>query len=277
VSIDNFEQYTNIMCVFLTVVHYSISELHISSEAEESQDLREEQPPRDKKDKKKDDAAGAGKLCAVTPSGAQCTKLYVFSAILAASTDDAAGENGEHKGATDTPAAEGEGAADVKMEVKEETGEGEHEVEEVKPHKEESPDVILDLKEGDTVEAEIENRVPRYKKTRSLGISQIGKLECFVCNICFKYFDSEATCEVHSRTHAHYRSFVKLLTEKSLETRVAQKRAAVAAEEDEKKRKLKEAAEAGGSTEGADGEDKKDGDLYDPSEATGDDTEMQNA
>ena len=194
---------------------------------------------------------------------------------------DEAGENGDKE-----PAAGDEGD-DAKMEdeaATKEAGEGE-EGEEVKERKEESPDVILDLKEGEPVESDIESKVPRYKKTRPLGVSQIGKLECFVCNICHKYFDNEATCEIHSRTHMHYRSFVKLLNEKSLEARVALKRAAVAAEELEKKKKQKEAAESAAAAtaasaeggENGDGEDKKEGELYDPSEATGEDTEMKNA
>ncbi|KFB46923.1 AGAP004864-PA-like protein [Anopheles sinensis] len=159
---------------------------------------------------------------------------------------------------------------------------------------EESEDCILDYKPGDEIASEIDNKLPRYRKNRALGLSLIGKLECVECRICHKYFDSEATGEVHARTHSHYRAFIRFLNEKAMEVRIAQKRAAVALEEAEaakKKQKLADekksveemnGGEQNGAAAGAAGSsvaaavveaEKKDSELYDPSEATGDDCE----
>ncbi|XP_052862112.1 zinc finger protein on ecdysone puffs-like isoform X2 [Anopheles cruzii] len=137
---------------------------------------------------------------------------------------------------------------------------------------EESEDCILDYKPGDEIAPEIDNKLPRYKKNRALGMSLIGKLECIECCICHKYFDNVATGEVHARTHSHYRAFIRFLNEKAMEVRIAQKRAAVALEEAEaakKKQKLiDDKTGADGCIEQNGEGDKKDSELYDPSEAT---------
>jgi hypothetical protein len=97
-------------------------------------------------------------------------------------------------------------------------------------------------------------------------MSMITKLVCFECRLCNKYLDTETTAEIHTRTFNHHRMFVKFLNEKANETKIAQKRAAAAAsEEDERQKRIKLDSEAGEDVKPAQQ------DLYDPSEATGDD------
>ncbi|XP_021698459.1 zinc finger protein on ecdysone puffs isoform X2 [Aedes aegypti] len=224
-------------------------QLVISTANDELLDIREETAPKNKK-KDKDAASSAAKK----------TEQSKASATATEST-----ENGEaakdSEAAAEKPATE-EGAADAKME------EDVPEDEVVKD--EESEDCILDYKPGDEIAPEIDNKLPRYKKNRALGVSLIGKLECHECRICFKYFDNEATGEIHARTHSHYRAFIRFLNEKAQEVRIAQKRAAVALEEAEAAKKQKLAAEEKKSENGD--ADKKDSELYDPSEATGEES-----
>lgn len=228
------------------------TELVISTANDELLDIREETAPKNKK-KDKDAASSAAKK----------TEQSKASATATEST-----ENGEaakdSEAAAEKPATE-EGAADAKME------EDVPEDEVVKD--EESEDCILDYKPGDEIAPEIDNKLPRYKKNRALGVSLIGKLECHECRICFKYFDNEATGEIHARTHSHYRAFIRFLNEKAQEVRIAQKRAAVALEEAEAAKKQKLAAEEKKSENGD--ADKKDSELYDPSEATGEGTDTE--
>lgn len=186
-------------------------------------------------------------------------------------------ENGEANEST----AEGGEAATEKPEV-------------VKPAPE-PEDVILDYAEGNVVPVEVETKIPKYNQQRPLAASMIGKLECYECRLCGRFFDTEKTAEIHSRTIYHYRQFVKFLNEKASETKIAQKRAEAAAEEEErrKRQKLEDEAEQNGESAAAeqngakvDGgdaateqngttDDKMDegAELYDPSEATGDDEE----
>lgn len=129
---------------------------------------------------------------------------------------------------------------------------------------EESADVLLDFVDGVTeIEADIETKLPKYNCNRPVGSSMIHKLECFECRLCTKYLDTEKTAEIHSRTTAHHRNFLKFLNEKANETKIAQKRAAAAHEENERKRlKTESETKENGS---------KNGELYDPTEAAEED------
>ena len=146
---------------------------------------------------------------------------------------------------------EGEAAETVDGEKKEENGEAmETETAEEKADEDgddaeaaDKPEIepILDFKDGDEIGPEIENKIPKYNCKRQVGFSLISKLICFECRLCNKYFDTEATAEVHSRTFNHHRLFVKFLNEKANETKIAQKRAAAAAaEENERQKRIKE-------------------------------------
>jgi len=154
----------------------------------------------------------------------------------------------------------------------EEKEEKEEVTEEGKPVAEEKPvepapepeDVILDVTDEEEVPIEIENRIPKYNCTRQIGSSQLHHLDCFECHICNRFFDTERTAEIHSRTVTHHRNFVKFLNEKSNDTKIAQRRAQAAEEEIERKKKKLEEIANGEAAE------KKDGDeTYDPSEETG--------
>lgn len=103
----------------------------------------------------------------------------------------------------------------------------------------EAEDVILDFKDGDDVPVEVEGKIPKYNCTRQIGFSMLHKLDCYECHLCGRFFDTEITAEIHSRTVTHHRNFVKFLNDKSNDTKIAEKRAAAAIEESErKKRKL---------------------------------------
>lgn len=196
--------------------------LHILTEADELQGLREEKPKKDKKDDEKE-GEGAGE------------------------------EGGEKKEgeAMETETAEGNDD--------EAKGDDEEDKPEVEP--------ILDFKDGDEIGPEIETKIPKYNCKRQVGFSLVSKLTCYECHICDKYFDSEVTAEIHSRTFNHHRMFVKFLNEKANEIKIAQKRAAAAAaEETERQKRIKLDDEAKVAEEGGEKSD-----LYDPSEATGDD------
>lgn len=198
------------------------NQLHILKEADELQGLREENKKKEKKKTDKEDKSDPGK------------------------SDDGTAENGQDKSEA--------------MET-EDVDKKEDEEEDEQPT-EESVDVILDYIDGLTqVDAEIDTKLPKYNCNRPVASSMIHKLECFECRLCVKYLDTEKTAEIHSRTTSHHRNFLKFLNEKSNETKIAQKRAAAAFEENERK-KIK--------TESDDKE--KNGDLYDP-EAAGDDEE----
>lgn len=231
--------------------------LPILTEEEELKDVR---PPTKKKKK----------VAAKKTEGAEVKKE---------GEEEAEGEEAE--GDEAVKKEEGEEGADETKEGDElnETQEGEEEVAlPVDPE-----DCIVDYAEGDEIPTEVDARLPKYNWTRPVGTALITKLECFECSLCGKYFDTEKTVEVHSRTVTHHRNFLKFINEKASDTKIAQKRAAAAIEESErKKRKIEEAeaaangetteaAEGAEATEAAEGE----GELYDPSEATGDDEDVE--
>ncbi|XP_038116723.1 zinc finger protein on ecdysone puffs isoform X1 [Culex quinquefasciatus] len=244
-------------------------QLVISTANDELLDIREETAPKNKK-KDKDAASSAAKK---TESNKASTATSESGEATATATSaDAAKPADSEVGAEKVPATGAEdGAAAEEPKPDEDVPEDEI----VKD--EESADCILDYKFGDEIAPEIDNKLPRYKKNRALGISLISKLECHECRICHKYFDTEETGEIHARTHSHYRAFIRFLNEKAMEVRISQKRAAVALEEAEaaKKQKLAAAAaeekKAAEEAENGDAE-KKDPELYDPSEATGEES-----
>ncbi|XP_039966618.1 zinc finger protein on ecdysone puffs isoform X1 [Bactrocera neohumeralis] len=230
--------------------------LTIHTEEEESKDLRPPQKKRKKPVAKK--AEGEGE---VKKEGEE-----------AAEGEEAEGEEAEKK--------EGEEGADETKEGEDlnETQEEEEVALPVDPE-----DCILDFSDGDEIPTEVDTRLPKYNWTRPVGSGLITKLECFECSLCGKFFDTEKTVEVHSRTVTHHRNFLKFINEKASDTKIAQKRAAAALEESErKKRKLEEAeaaatevkVENGEEGEGEGGE-AAEGELYDPSEATGDDEDVE--
>ncbi|KAM7358748.1 protein on ecdysone puffs isoform 1-T1 [Cochliomyia hominivorax] len=234
--------------------------LPILTEEDELKDVR---PPTKKKKK------AAAKKTTEAGEGTDAKKEGEEEAEV----EEAEGEDSEVKKEA------GEEGADETKEGEElnETQEGEEEVAlPVDPE-----DCILDFHEGDEIPTEVDTRLPKYNWTRPVGTALITKLECFECSLCGKFFDTEKTVEVHSRTVTHHRNFLKFINEKASDTKIAQKRAAAAIEESErKKRKLEEAEAAanGESTEtektegGAEGGE---GELYDPSEATGEDEDVE--
>lgn len=201
-------------------------------------------------------------------------------------------DDGEKKEGDDVKKENGEGAEgeDVKKEEDaeeegdhDETKEGDQTMEEGKEGEEyeevplpvDPEDCILDYEEGSDVPIEVEAKLPKYNWTRPVGAKLIHSLECIECRLCGRFFDSEKTAEIHTRTAYHHRNFLKFITEKSADSKIAQKRAAAAAEEVERKKKKLEEAEAKkteGETPAEEG-----GDLYDPSEATGDDEDVDMA
>ena len=230
--------------------------LPILTEEDELKDVR---PPTKKKKKvaaKKTTEAGEG--------GAEVKK----EGEEEGEGEEAEGEDGDAK-------KEGEEGGDETKEGEElaEAQEGEEEVAlPVDPE-----DCILDFHDGDEIPTEVDNRLPKYNWTRPVGTALITKLECFECSLCGKFFDTEKTVEVHSRTVTHHRNFLKFINEKASDTKIAQKRAAAAIEESErKKRKLEEAeAAANGEEEKKEGTEGTEGELYDPSEATGEDEDVE--
>lgn len=97
-------------------------------------------------------------------------------------------------------------------------------------------DAILDYVEGVTeIGADVEANIPVYNASRPVAASMISKLECYECKLCNRYFDSEKTAEVHTRTVSHHRQFGKFLTEKSNESKIAAKRAAANIENEKRK------------------------------------------
>lgn len=214
--------------------------LNILTEAEEIQGLREEKPKKEKKDETE------------KKEGDEVVKE---------------GENSENP-TTTTAAAGGEKTSEENNEESAETKEADEAEDEANDQPEFEP--ILDFKDSDEIGAEIENKIPKYNCKRQVGMSMISKLVCFECRLCNKYFDSDTTAEIHARTFNHHRMFVKFLNEKANETKIAEKRAAAAAaEEDERQKRIKLDKEV---VENKPAEQ----DLYDPSEATGDDDVKMN-
>lgn len=133
---------------------------------------------------------------------------------------------------------------DQQGDVKKENGEEESGEKEEGKEAEEEPvaepvaepdDIILDYEEGDEIPTEVDGRIPKYNCQRQVGISLIHKLDCYECYVCGRFFDTEKTSEIHTRTVTHHRNFVKFLNEKANDTKIAQKRAAAALEEIERK------------------------------------------
>lgn len=246
-------------------------QLVISTANDELLDIREETAPKNKK-KDKDAASSAAKK---TESNKASTATSESGEAATAGADAATKTADSEAGAEKVPATGTEDGTAAAEEPKPDEDVPEDEI--VKD--EESADCILDYKFGDEIAPEIDNKLPRYKKNRALGISLISKLECHECRICHKYFDTEATGEIHARTHSHYRAFIRFLNEKAMEVRISQKRAAVALEEAETAKKQKLAAAAAAvekktaeESENGDAAEKKDSELYDPSEATGEES-----
>ncbi|XP_062136315.1 zinc finger protein on ecdysone puffs isoform X1 [Drosophila sulfurigaster albostrigata] len=182
-------------------------------------------------------------------------------------------EGAEGEEAEGEEAKEGEEAADETKEG-EDLNESQEEEEVALPV--DAEDCILDFAEGDEIPSEVDTRLPKYNWQRPVGAALISKLECFECAVCSKFFDTEITAEIHSRTATHHRNFLKFINEKSSDTKIAQKRAAAAIEENERKKRKVEESEApaaeGAGDEAAEGAE---GELYDPSEATGDDEDFE--
>lgn len=99
----------------------------------------------------------------------------------------------------------------------------------------EADDIILDYEDGDEIPTEVDGRIPKYNCSRQVGSSLIHKLDCYECYVCGRFFDTDKTAEIHTRTVTHHRNFVKFLNEKANDTKIAQKRAAAALEEIERK------------------------------------------
>ncbi|XP_055707288.1 zinc finger protein on ecdysone puffs isoform X2 [Phlebotomus papatasi] len=180
----------------------------------------------------------------------------------------------KHEKETTEKTADGEENAEAKEGGGEENAEnqdGQTAPAEVKPEAEKEPEnVILDYIEGVTeLPAEIDNRIPKYNCHRQLGKSLIGKLDCYECRICNRYFDTEATAEIHTRTLSHHRQFIKFLNEKCNEVKIAEKRAAATLENERKKRARIEQVEQNGKAPEKPKIDPSE--LYDPCEATEDD------
>lgn len=151
--------------------------LHILTEVDELQGLREEKPKKEKKDPAKEGE---------TPEGEE-KKLN---------------ENGEPM---ETEIKEEE----IKSEAA--TDKADEDDNEQLEEKEDKPEIepILDYSEGDEIVAEIETKIPKYNCKRPVGASLITKLTCFECRLCNKYFDTDITSEIHSRTFNHHRMFVR--------------------------------------------------------------------
>lgn len=199
----------------------------------------------------------------------------------------------------ETPAVEGEGEGEASAEVKVEEGAEAMETDaatsqpdvEVKQEAEDAeeaeaqndqPEIepILDYNEGDDIGPEIENKIPKYNCKRQVGPTMISQLVCFECRLCNKYFDNEVTSEIHSRTYNHHRLFVKFLNEKANETKIAQKRAAAAAEETERVKRVKlesEVEAAAAPVAPAAPAATSQSELYDPTEATDDEPKENGA
>ena len=211
--------------------------LQILTEADEVQGLREEKPKKEKKEPAKEGE---------TPAEGEIKT-------------EEAGE-GE---AMETDANTSQTEAEIKQEAEDAEEDAQNDQPEIEP--------ILDFNEGDEIGPEIENKIPKYNCKRQVGSSLITKLVCFECRLCNKYFDTDVTAEIHSRTYNHHRLFVKFLNEKANETKIAQKRAAAAAEETERLKRIKLDTDA----QPAVAEVAK-SELYDPTEATGDDDPKEN-
>lgn len=208
------------------------NQLVILGEEDETKDLKEKEEKKEKKAKDKDAAAADG----VKVEGEEGAEAKEDAEMV-----DENGEKVEGEEKASEPAAEPEP---------------------------EPADVILDWNEGDEIPIEVEAKIPKYDKNRSIGFSLIHKLDCYECQLCGRFFDTEKTAEIHSRTITHHRHFIKFLNEMANDTKIAQKRAAAAIEESERKRKKLETAE-----KKANG-DANTSELYDPSEATGDDEDV---
>lgn len=200
--------------------------LQILTEADEIQGLREEKP---KKEKPKD----------------------------MAKEGDTTMNDGELQPNDDAEATDMKTDIDVKQE--DDVDEAENQNEQEQPENE----PILDYNDNDEIGPEIECKIPKYNCKRQVGSSLISKLVCFECRLCNKYFDIETTAEIHSRTYNHHRLFVKFLNEKANETKIAQKRAAAAAEENDRLKRIKL-------------ENDTASELYDPTQATGEDDPKEN-
>lgn len=212
--------------------------LQILTEADEIQGLREEKPKKEKKESPKE-----GETPAVEDDkkiDGEAEKMET-DAVETADTSVAA-VDGESKQDNDA----------------DEDADGQNDQPEIEP--------ILDFNEGDEIGPEIETKIPKYNCKRQVGPSMISKLVCFECRLCNKYFDTEITSEIHTRTYNHHRLFVKFLNEKANETKIAQKRAAAAAEECERLKRIKLEPEMEVTKEEA-----AKSELYDPTEATGED------
>lgn len=182
------------------------NQLTIYTEEDELKDLKEEKEEK-KKDKKATDADESME------------------------TDEAATEKTEEIKKENGEEANKELADETK-----ETGDEVKESEEVAVEPIAEPDdIILDYEDGDEIPTEVDGRIPKYNCSRQVGISLIHKLDCYECYVCGRFFDTEKTSEIHTRTVTHHRNFVKFLNEKANDTKISQKRAAAALEEIERK------------------------------------------
>ncbi|CAD7002896.1 unnamed protein product [Ceratitis capitata] len=157
------------------------------------------------------------------------------------------GAEGEEAEGEDAEKKEGEEGADETKEGEDlnETQEEEEVALPVDPE-----DCIIDFSDGDEIPTEVDTRLPKYNWTRPVGAGLITKLECYECSLCGKFFDTEKTVE----------------------------RAAAALEESERKKRKLEEAEAAATeikTENGEAAEGGEGELYDPSEATGDDEDVE--
>lgn len=210
------------------------NQLVILTEVDEAKDVREE--------KVKAAKVAAAEGATTTPAVAgEEGGAVTGTATEEGAVKEGATENGE---TMDTTTVEG-------GEVTTEGGEKTATAVEAKPEVE-NPDAIFDYIEGVTeIGTEIEARIPTYKSSRAIATSMIAKLECFECKLCNRFFDNEKTAEVHSRTVSHHKQFAKFLTEKSNEAKIALKRANASIEHEKRKRAREEkATEAASGVEG---------------------------
>lgn len=192
------------------------NQLTIYTEEDEIKDLKEEKEEK-KKEKKPADADESMETDEVA-----AVKVEVKTET----------ENGD---ATAAATVVGVVAPDEKEVTTDDVKETEESEEKVVEPVAEPDDIILDYEDGDEIPTEVDGRIPKYNCNRQVGISLIHKLDCYECYVCGRFFDTEKTSEIHTRTVTHHRNFVKFLNEKANDTKIAQKRAAAAAEEIERK------------------------------------------
>lgn len=127
-------------------------------------------------------------------------------------------------------------------------------------------DVVTDI--TDEIE-DFKNKIPMYSSRRPVGVSLVTEAKGFYCKPCGRFFLNKEKSDAHCRSEMHYKAFVKILNEKSVQAEEKKRKSSEENEEGNwKRRKVDDSENENNDEADEDSKNVKNGsELYDPADS----------